>query len=282
MNNKRVKVIVTDLDGTMLHHQNVVTKRNYNAVTQAKEKGILYVVATGRCKELIPKKDLPSYDYLITSNGSVIYEGATEKVIYMNAISTEHALAALEIIRKYNPFLELFVNGKIVIEKNTLNHLESYWVPLFHREYFKNDKQVVVSSFEEYLTHMNSTENGVDKYHITKINMPYNEYGKRNELREELQNTKLFSMTSDGSGIELTNPDVNKGNAISWLCNYLKIDLQEVLAFGDGANDKEMIKRAGIGVAMENAIPQLKEYADAVTDCHDSDGIAQYLEKYVC
>ena len=84
---KTIRIIATDLDGTMLHHDNEVSVRNYRAIEHAVNEGMLYVVATGRCRSIVPISNLPVMDYLIAENGAVIYRGGTEQVLYRQAIS---------------------------------------------------------------------------------------------------------------------------------------------------------------------------------------------------
>ena len=73
---------------------------------------------------------------------------------------------------------------------------------------------------------------------------------------------------------------VHKGNALLKLCAYLNIDPSQTMAFGDGLNDVTMLKTAGIGVAMGNAAPQVKEAADFITDTNDNDGVAKAIEQF--
>lgn len=82
-----IRILATDLDGTMLHHDNEVSPRNYRAVERAVNEGMLYVVATGRCRSIVPFSKLPLPDYLISENGAVIYRGGTEQVLYCQPVA---------------------------------------------------------------------------------------------------------------------------------------------------------------------------------------------------
>lgn len=83
------------------------------------------------------------------------------------------------------------------------------------------------------------------------------------------------------NNIEVTAQNVNKGRAIIELGEMLSIKREEIMACGDGANDMEMIKRAGLGIAMGNAIEEVKRAADAITLTNDEDGAARAIEEYV-
>ena len=79
--------------------------------------------------------------------------------------------------------------------------------------------------------------------------------------------------------INIVNTNVSKGNAIYGLCKFLKIDINDVIAIGDGINDISMIKVAGLGVAMENGEPELKSVADEITTTNLENGVAKVLKE---
>lgn len=89
--------------------------------------------------------------------------------------------------------------------------------------------------------------------------------------------TKYFSIWI----INIINSSVSKGNAISGLCKYLKIDLKDAIAFGDDLNDISMMKTVGLGVAMENAMPQVKEFAKVVIGDNNKPSIAEFIDKVI-
>ena len=81
--------------------------------------------------------------------------------------------------------------------------------------------------------------------------------------------------------INIINTSASKGNAINGLCKFLKIDINDVIAIGDGINDISMIKFAGLGIAMENAIDEVKNAASYVTDSNKNDGVAKAIKKFI-
>ena len=99
---------------------------------------------------------------------------------------------------------------------------------------------------------------------------------KRVEALGDVEVTGSLSMN-----IEVNAGGVHKGLALGWLAKRLGIEREEVMAFGDGLNDVGMIREAGCGVAMANAVPSVLEAADMVTMSNDEDGVARAVEKYV-
>ena len=90
----------------------------------------------------------------------------------------------------------------------------------------------------------------------------------------------VFITTSNNRFIEIIRPNVNKGSALAYLCDYYDIDRAEVMALGDSFNDMEMIEFAGVGVAVANAAQELKDVCDFVTSSNLEDGVALAIEKH--
>ncbi len=264
-------MVVTDLDGTLLYEGNHITSQNYETISNARRRGWIYVVATGRCEGLLPKSILPEMDYSITSNGSRLVDEHTGNVLFANYITVENCLEALKRIRPYGPFMEIFAEGTVVLERDTAVHLERYQVPGFHREYFAENRHMVVEHFEDWLLEARPK--------VTKINMPCRVAGQLDALRADLESIRKFNLASDGLGIELTNSGVDKGSTLQWLCRRLEIPARQVAAFGDGANDAEMLEWAGYGVVMENGGEKARRAAGYTTGTNRESGVACFLEE---
>lgn len=271
-----IKLIAADLDGTLLYRGNHILPQNVKAIESAREKGAYFVVATGRAAGLLPRRILPEMDFSITCNGSVVRDERANRVLRISAIPTENVLTALEVIKKYpGMFLEIFHVGQVVLEKCTWKHISEYQVPEFHMDYFLRGEQLVVDSFENFVK--------CGRAQVTKINMPVS--GKMSEMMQrsregvcrELAETGLFCMASDGAGIELTNRDVSKGHALKILCESLKIEKENVAAFGDNVNDISMLHYAGVSVAMENGNEEAKKAARYITGSNTAGGVAEFL-----
>lgn len=281
---KTIRIIATDLDGTMLHHDNEVSERNYRAIERAANEGMIYVVATGRCHSIVPISKLPEMDYLIAENGAVIYQGSTEQMLYCQPVSAEQLREAVRIGKKYHGFIELVSDGRIVVEEQILRQKERLHMTRIQEEFLQEKRYLTVDSFEKYCDQLQweqEKESFSRRLQVTKINIICQEAEAWQGAAKELEAYGLFTITSDGYGLELTKKGVSKGSAMKWLCSYLNLDMSHVMAFGDGSNDAVLLKKAGIGVAMDNAGEAVKKCADYVTGCHYEDGVAQFVEQYV-
>ena len=117
--------------------------------------------------------------------------------------------------------------------------------------------------------------------------MKENEYVKDiyDKLNKQFLDLNIFIMQDSYSNeqwIEISKKGVSKYGAISRLADILNIDNENIIAFGDGLNDLDMIKNCGVGVALKNALPEVKDLADYVTKYdHDDDGVIEFLKEYL-
>ena len=99
------------------------------------------------------------------------------------------------------------------------------------------------------------------------------------EENKEALEKDYMTMRNESYALEVLKKSSGKSNGLKKLCEYLDIDLENVAYFGDGSNDIESIKIAGLGIAMANASKEIKEAADYVTSSNDEGGVAEFLEK---
>ncbi len=139
-------------------------------------------------------------------------------------------------------------------------------------EFIKNS-QIFVDNLAEYFASRN--------LRLEKINLPFLPRGEADGLRHELEETGKFTLCSSFPGnIEINRAGCSKGKALEHLCGLLGIRREEVLAVGDSGNDVEMLRFAGVGVAMRNATPEARAAADCSTASNDEDGVALAIEKF--
>lgn len=269
-----IRLIATDLDGTLLDEKKQISKRNMDALCRAAGKGIWIVPVTGRIFNALPEplKALPFLRYAITVNGSGVYDRRQDKMLFQAEIPCEEAIQICRFIRQFHTMYDCYMNGK--------GYMEQYYYD-----------QIDVYCREEYRPMVRKTRTPVpdlvqclrEHGDVQKLQMFFVDMELRSRVMREVAlafpDTAVTS--SVVNNIEINTAAANKGNALRILCEHLGIDLSQVVAFGDGGNDVTMLKTAGIGVAMENACEEAKEAADRSTLTNEQDGVADFLEKYV-
>ncbi|MBQ7679860.1 MAG: HAD family hydrolase [Butyrivibrio sp.] len=272
---RRPLLIASDLDHTLLHHANEITQRNFQAIERLRAAGTLFCVATGRCSAIVPRRNLPGIDVLISCNGSVITD-ASGQILHRSPMDPAAILRLMPTVRRLHPFMELFVEDNIVIERDTMDHLDTYRMPVFHRAHIEAGRHVVIERWETWLTEAAAA--GDQAPAIGKVNYPGALMGELLELAEEARAMGCFEVSTDGGSLEMTNPGVNKGQALLILCEKLGIDPARTLAFGDGANDAGLLRAAGTGVAMADGVQAALDAADVIGGRYQEDAVAAYID----
>lgn len=275
-----IRLISLDLDGTLLDGGRRLPKRNYEAIRYAGERGIRVIISTGSPYGLMPYDELKGLDisYAITANGSAIYEYKTGKCIYEESIDTDTILTVLEFLLTKDMHIDMFMGGKGYCPSNTKRIVDKLNVPESRKEYIRSNR-IWLDSPLAYIR-----EHGLTMQKIT-MNFYPGQDGQlvhRTEVKEYLEKKNIFRLVSGGWGnLELTKTGVDKGKALKRLCEKLGVSLEDTAAIGDSVNDLDIIKTAGTGIAMGNAMAEVLEAADYVTGTNDECGVAEAIYKFL-
>jgi len=273
MFSKKPRLIATDMDGTAIKNDHLtMPERNIKALARAAAEGIYVVPVTGRSLDVLPGGILPFYSHVITANGASVYDVRAGKTILTRHLSAEEARIAWSILAQTPDMIELFVSNKMGIDRAHFERIEEIPVPPHHHEYYAHGSPLIVDSYEEFIQ---TDATGIEKFYI-----PLNTSPETERVREELKATGLFEVSTSGDrNLELNKRGVNKGLALCDLCRTLGVDMSDVVAFGDEANDLTMLQSAGYGVAVANAAPALLASAEYKTLSNEDAGLADFLEK---
>ncbi|MBQ7084256.1 MAG: Cof-type HAD-IIB family hydrolase [Anaerotignum sp.] len=272
---KHIKLVASDLDGTLLNKNKEITPRLFDALKKLDELGIYFVPSTGRPFGTVPKaiKELPFLKYVITSNGAAIYDAAEQKNIIENFLTPEAVDAVIKFAKELPVITEYFIEGKAYIAKDIYDDLAPFNLTESHVTYIKNSRTPVEDFWNEMKRNNTVLEN---------INLVFADMELRKETWDRLKALGLASVTAATTkNIEITSLFATKAKALEKLCEVLGFTRENVLAMGDGDNDMPMIEFAGIGVAMANGENHIKEAADIIADDCDDFGAAKILEQII-
>ena len=258
-------MIVVDLDGTLLNINKGCSDKTKKYLKKLKELGYIIVIATGRVlrSAFIVTDGAEFANYIIASAGSVIYDMDNSRIIKKNNIDIELVKKIClscdkEDIKCIN-ICDLFNHYKYITNQNHLSLCEK---GISNIDNFLNDSDGIVN----VTIHVNHNDL-VDKY-----------YDMFNCADLEL--LVMQDSFGDEKCLEIFSNGVSKYKAIEEIMRIEKIDNSSVIAFGDGLNDVDMIRFSGIGVAMENALNDVKDVSDYVTISHNDDGVIYFLKGY--
>lgn len=261
------KIMFFDLDGTLLTDEKEVLEENKVALKRAQENGIEIALCSGRQKNFIEKykEAVGTGDYIISTNGSGIYDLKNNEEIF--ACEVDKNL----VYNLYN----LSIQNEYLIRLDT--RYARYVNTMKYSIFDEISMEEEINSFLErnkilQVTIGTKSEENTDK--IIEYLKEKSYVKVENKYPVNINNETLWM-------INVINTSVSKGNAISGLCKYLKINLQDAIAFGDDLNDISMMKTVGMGVAMENAMPEVKELAKVVIGHNNRPSIAEFIDKII-
>ncbi len=288
-----IKLIASDMDGTLLRSDNTISPKTRDSLIAAQQKGVRLVLASGRTyrklMEYAKQLRMPEYGgYLIEVNGTAVYDLGTQKRTRLHEFAKADMMAIFEALLPFE--VEILGMGDDCI----YDYIPQSMMPLKQayrkKHHLRDDVPWTAGAFAlifdnrigypyQY-TIQSSEELPAALNKLAVAHLPQCLEIKLPQIKAALKDKYWVGLTSPG-WLEIMPKGVTKGKALSALCHQLHIDSADVIAFGDGENDIEMLKLAGIGVAMENALPPVKAYADYVCPDNHADGIAKALAKFL-
>ena len=276
-NSNEIKIIALDLDGTLLDSRKMLSDKNKRALFRAADLGIHVVPTTGRFYSAIPDfiRELPFIRYVVGINGAEVARVDTGEVIYSAEIPVEQAVSIMDMLDGVDCIYDCYRGGKAWMTRSLWDVTERYAPDKYYTQMIR-DLRRPVDDLKRFL--LQSPDVNVQKISAYLKNVEC-----RNDLLRKIED--LFPDTAASyavvNNIEINHSDANKGSALNALAEYLGYGSENVMAVGDGLNDLSMIKRAGVGVAMANSIPQVLEAADFITSDNDSDGVAAAIDHFI-
>lgn len=270
-----LRLIALDLDGTTLNTHGKVSPYTKEILEKAIQKGIHVIVASGRALSAIPEDVLTiqGIQYIITSNGSSIFELPDARRIYANDMRPEVVHAVLTIMQTTDCPFEVFIGGHAYTMQSYFDAPTRFGVPERMTQYVQTTRTPVADMAAFVLSHCNEIE-GID--------MIVPDQSQKKQLIAQLSGiSNLYITASESYYIEMASGSVSKASALQALAAQFHITPGQIMAFGDSDNDIELLSYAGCGVAMQNATANLRNAASAVTRSNDEDGVAFYLESFL-
>lgn len=273
-----IRCIALDLDRTTLHTDGSLSTRTRNALLAAVENGIKILPVSGRPYASLPESicKLPGIQYVAVSNGSAVYDVTTGEKVGGWTIEPADVEAILaytaDIFQAGNLTYEVFVNGIAWADENYVKDPVSYGIPERAVAYTKNTRHPVADICAFMREHLSELES---------IDLMLKEPAVRKELEAQLRAVipGIYMTSSVEYRLEVSHKDASKASGLSLMLDKLGILPSETMAFGDGENDIDMLRFAGIGIAVENATPDCLACADFICESNDADGVASVVER---
>lgn len=264
----KYKMVASDFDDTLLPSSKGISEFTKKTINKYIANGGRFVLSTGRMFLSIKQEaiSLGLSGEVIAYQGALVKDLDTDKVLWSVNIPPELAVEYIDFLSKFPTIIQLYMDDGLYIEKSNL-YTDSY----------------------SELCKIKANEVGDLKKFAMNSGLPINKVycyidpDSCAEVRKEVNKNygdRLLINSSKPWNVEAVNIKTSKGIALKYLCDIYNINSNEVIAFGDNLNDVEMLSFAGFGVAVENAVPELKAMADYITLSCEEDGVAYAIEKF--
>ncbi len=272
---RRIKLIVSDIDGTLLNSKREISKESMDAIWKSRDKGIMFSVCTGRIATMTEyyTEKLQIETPVITANGAVIWDCVRKKTIFDVPMNTDEVMELLKMCKSLKMDYSALTLGTSYFSKTSLRLNRFLEYNQFARDH--GMEEMKLDFFDE-------EHKCIQGLKIYKVLIYERELKKLKIMQDYIDTLPDTGFTSSEPGlIDVSEARVNKGYGLKKLAEYLGLKKEEICVFGDYDNDIPMLENAGFPVAMGNSCEKLKEHASLVTRTNDNDGVAWAIMRYI-
>jgi len=290
------KMLVLDMDGTLLDSQKAITSHNKAAIKKAVAAGVKVVISTGRSllgvTDYLKQLDLMKDDeYTISCSGAIIANNTNSKLLHGSFLSQDEISLVNSAAEKSGMILNAYTKDSLLMQEDCyynnldcrMNSLKKVMVD-FSDVNAEDIAKINVFTEDENIANyfkklFSDDELPIDPSIYTKPAVPESFLDSKT-ISKELD-FRFNVMKTTKYTFDLTRKDTSKGSSVKILAEKLGIKREEIICIGDSENDKQMIEYAGLGVAMGNAYDNIKDVADYITLSNDQSGVAHVVNKFI-
>lgn len=280
-----IKLIASDLDGTIIDKNNNISEKNFDAIKEIHKKNIKFAICTGK-SYAVSKTVCKQFDasYGIFGNGTQIIDLRTGKELLRKILTQKDLLFITTLAKRYNYHVHLYTDNEIITEKLEFMDLRNF---ILKSQNSTSLEFKIVENILDFIEENNlsvfslivstETDSLLEFKTLLSINknIEYAYINKRGKYKDLIIN-------KDYEYLNIFPTNINKNEALNFLGKYLNISRQDMLAIGDNVNDLEMVKESGIGVAVNEAYDDLKDVAKYITKSTATDGaFAEAVFKFI-
>lgn len=287
------KLVAIDLDGTLLNSYGEVSENTKEEIKKAIENGVEVVLASGRPISSVEDlaNELQANHYLISGNGAIVFDMHKKEVVYDKFLSKEQVLNIVKICEENSIYYNIYTENEVLTKSLNYNTL-FYYSENTHKQEEKRTNINILTDVYDYILKSNDQKylkvTVCDQSQIvfTSIIKKLRTINDIDVLDVAHMSKKIIKSGTEEVLVEycyteITNKNVNKWTALEYIMKEKNIDRSEVVAIGDNINDKEMIEEAGLGVAMGNSTPVIKEVANVEVGTNNEEGVRETFQKYI-
>jgi hypothetical protein len=264
-----IKCIALDLDRTTLNGDGRLSEENKKTLEELIAAGIEVVIASGRAFDTLPEDvmQVKGIRYAVCGNGATVYDVLTGKCIRRCSLSPQALEAVLAVTEDEVVTYEGFINGKAYAAKEYIENPVKYGATP-HAVAYVQATRSMQDDIVAFLRENHDRLDGMD------VIVRDEETKRRIWNKLAAASDEVYITSSVEQLLEIADKDAGKAAGVRFVAEKLGLQREEVAAFGDADNDIDMLKYAGVGIAVENASPSCRAAADYVTRHHAEDGVS--------
>jgi len=281
-----IKLVASDLDGTLIDQNNNIYENNFKAIEDLNKSKRDFVICTGKTYNIMKESCLKlNASFGIFGNGNQIVDLRNGKEIYKKLLTSDELSKCIDIAKKHNLHIHAYSDEEVISENLLYMDLRNY--KLKEKQYHGSTLDFkIVKDIKEYILENNiqvckliissiSSLKDVKSEILDNLQLSITTISKRGQYKDTIINKEY-------EYLDIAPLNISKNNALEILGNYLNIDKSEILAIGDNLNDLEMIRESGVGVAVANAYDEIKQVAKYTTiNPVEKGGFAEAIYKFL-
>ena len=266
------RLIAFDMDGTLLNSEKKISELTQSMIHQAAASGKEVILSTGRS---IPELQdylglLPDIRYLICASGALVYDCREKKSIFAKRIPVP---VVKEILQegKAEDAMPYMLRTETIVQADQAAHMSRYQM-----EQYQELIDRITKKTEDIYAYYAANEVAMDK-----VNLYHRTAKSRDRSYERLKDLELELAYAEETSLECSAKGVTKALGLQKVCEFLDIPMEQTIAVGDADNDIDILKAAGLSIAMGNANETVKSICDVVVGDCDHDGCAEAIRRYL-
>ena len=268
----KYKLIAFDMDGTLLNSRKQIDPETLMAIEKADEAGKIIALSTGRCMPELAEyiEQIKGLKYIIADSGAYIYEVSSGKVIFKKSLAPEIVQSIFNQTVNMDILFQIH-SDEAVVEKDKQAKMEYYQIGVYRKLF--DEIMVKVDDIREYFK----------KNHppVYKFNLFSPDTEQRDLLKNMFSRLPIQMCNSEITAVECSPVGTSKGTGLIKLCEYLNIPVRESIAVGDADNDLDILRTAGLSVAMANGNENVKRAANVIVSDNDHGGCKEAIDRYL-
>jgi len=266
------RLIAFDMDGTLLDTHKRIPSQTLDAIREAQAAGKVVALSTGRNPAEIDilREELSGVRYRICCSGGMVWDAQTDEMIFSQPLAEEDIRRILAITADFDVMIHMLSRQSVAQR----SHVER--MPDFHMAVYQPMYRRIATQVEDLRGEWLRAP-----WPVYKLNLYFRSLEERAQAEKRLHGMPIEMVYSERTSLECSPHGIGKGSGLLALCRHLQIPVEQTIAVGDADNDLEILRTAGLAVAMGNANDRVKAAADVIVSDNDHGGCAEAIRNWL-